>query len=202
MTQFIQNIAVILLTLAINTLAFGNEPKGEIHSEHKGSLSPHVHGNAELHIVLDASQLSLALHSPAMNLLGFEHNANSPEQQAMVESTRINLKNTNALFLLNGGGCTLNQQSTDFSAILKTDVNVRADNKQGSHEDHDLDNDSHRDIEASYQYTCTKPDKLRSITVALHEVFTSIASLQIQWIVHSRQGAATLNHEHNEIHFR
>lgn len=208
MQRLIQSLAIVSLTLAISTSAFGDESKDV---KHAGSQSPHVHGSAELHIVLDANQLSLALHSPAMNLLGFEHNASSPEQQAVVESTRINLAKANRFFLLNGGECTLNQQSADFSAILKTSENIHVDDDQHNtelsshehhHEDHESNNDSHSNIEVTYRYTCAKPDKLHSITVSLQEVFPSIASLQVQWIVHSRQGAATLNHEHNKIHFR
>lgn len=202
MQRLTQTLAIVSLTLAVSTSAAGAEPKDAKQAEHRGSQSAHVHGSAELQIVLDASQLFLELHSPAMNLLGFEHEASSPEQQALVKSTRIKLANANALFLFNGGECTLNQQSADFSAIVKTAENMHSDHDHSSHKHHKSGHDSHRDIEAAYQYTCIKPDKLRSITTSLHKVFPSIASLQVQWIVHNQQGAATLNHEHTEIHFR
>ena len=39
----------------------------------------HVHGTAELFVVLDGNQLDIELRSPAMNLLGFEHRANNAE---------------------------------------------------------------------------------------------------------------------------
>jgi hypothetical protein len=170
-------LARVSLILAISTSAFGSETQK--HSEHAKSLNPHVHGKAELHIVLDDNQLSVELHSPAMNLLGFEHDIQSSEDQKKVEYTRTRLENPNALFLFNDGECVPKQQSADFS-----------------------DTHSHNDIEATYLYVCEKPDSLHLAKIFLLDVFPNITSLQVQWIIHNRQGETTLNHEHNEINFR
>ncbi|MFT6450418.1 MAG: hypothetical protein ACJAW8_002799, partial [Oleispira sp.] len=32
-------------------------------------------------------------------------------------------------------------------------------------------------------------------------VFPGITSLQVQWIIHSQQGVATLNHQRNTLNF-
>lgn len=216
MQRLTQTLVTALLTLALNTLVVGGEPKSVAKVEHTGSKSPHVHGSAELHIVLDTGQLIIELHSPAMNLLGFEHNASSPEQQAVVESTRNNLTKANEFFLFDGGECSLNQQSANFSAILKTSENLYIDDDQHNtepnsqehhHEDHESNHDSHsnnthNNIEAIYQYNCEKPDKLISMTTHIQDVFPSIRALQVQWIVHNQQGAAKLSPKHNKIHFR
>ncbi|MGK0250333.1 MAG: hypothetical protein ACI910_003102 [Oleispira sp.] len=177
MRQFIYTLTIMSFTLAMNTLALGSEieVEREIHTEHAASPHSHVHGNAELHIVLDDKQLSVELHSPALNLLGFEHKTHNTAEQAIVQNTRIKLMKPNALFIFNDGECTLSQQRADFSDI---------------------------DIEASYVYYCAEPDKLYSTTIRLLTVFPNIASLQVQWIIHNQQGMATVDDEHNEIHFR
>ena len=208
MRRSIYPIAAVSLTVALSQSAISSELEALTHG---GSQSPHVHGNAELHMVLDASQLFLELHSPAMNLLGFEHTASSPEQQAIIESTRIKLANTHTYFMINGGECTLNQQSTDFPAVLNVRKSVQADddrhdNKKNTHRHHDegdeSNNESHSDIESIYRYTCAKPDKLRSMIIRLYEVFPSIESLQVQWVMRNQQGATMLNDDNHEIHFR
>ena len=185
MRPFFQNLARVVvrvsLIFAISTSAFGNEIK--THSEHTESLGPHIHGKAQVHIVLDDSQLSVELHSPAMNLLGFEHGIGSAEDQTMVEVTRARLKNPTDLFFFNDGGCVLKHQSADFSDLLIANSS------------------SHNDIKVSYAYLCEKPGRLHSVLIRLLDIFPHITSLQVQWIIHNRQGTEILNHENNKINF-
>jgi len=188
MQQFFLNLQRVALIFIISVSAFGRE-----------SLSPHIHGEAGLHIIMDGSKLLVELNSPAMNLLGFEHAIHNSEDQAMVENTRVHLKNPNALFILNDGKCQLKEQAVDFSNILKA-------SEHKHHETHGQDNDphtnSHKDIEATYLYLCEEPNNLHSARVLLLDVFPNITSLHVQWIIHNQQGENTLNHKHNDITFR
>ena len=55
----------------------------EHHDEH-ASLAAHEHGAAQLNVALEGQRLELALESPAMNLVGFEHAAVSTSDKAAV----------------------------------------------------------------------------------------------------------------------
>ncbi|MBQ0729840.1 MAG: DUF2796 domain-containing protein [Oleispira antarctica] len=201
MRQFFQKLASVSLVLAMSTAAFGNEAtEHSEHSEHSESLSPHIHGKAELQIVLEDNQLSVELNSPAMNLLGFEHGIRNAKDQLVVETVRARLENPNDLFFFNDGGCVLEPQSADFSDLLITHKNVQANHEH--HENHKQDNNSHNDIKATYLYHCDKPSNLHSALIRLSAIFPNITSLHVQWIIHNRQGVTTLSHEHNEINFR
>lgn len=203
MKLFFQNIAKIFtkasLILAISTSALCNE-SSDTHTQHNESLSPHVHGKAELHLVLDNNQLLVELHSPAMNLLGFEHEIHNSEDQAVVENARAQLENPSVLFLFKDGECVPKQQSADFSDILAANEHEHANHE--SHENHEPDNNSHNDIKATYLYVCEKPDSLNAAQILLLDVFPNITSLQVQWIIRNQQGASTLSHDHNEINFQ
>jgi hypothetical protein len=186
-------LIAIFITLVINSPAISGESASAMHAEHDAPHRPHIHGNAQLNIVLFNDQLSLELHSPAVNLLGFEYNKHNPKQQAIMESTRGHLVNAKALFLFEGGECQLIQPSPIFSALLKSNGNT--------HPTVEKDNNRHSDIEALFSYTCTQPASLKSITIKLLKVFPSITSLQVQWIIHNQQGAATLNPQRNRLYF-
>jgi hypothetical protein len=186
-------IMAVFITLAINLPAISGESTSAKHTEHEAPLGAHIHGSAELNIVLFNDQLSLELHSPAVNLLGFENNRHNPEQQAIVKSTRDHLTNAKALFLFKGGECQLIQSLPHFSAMLKSNGNA--------HPTLEKDDDRHHDIEARFLYICTKPISLKSITITLLEIFPGITSLQVQWIIHNQQGATTLNHQRNTLNF-
>jgi hypothetical protein len=193
MQPLFKNLMAVFTTLAINSAAISSESTSEMHTGHESTLSPHIHGSAELNIVLSNNQLSLELHSPAVNLLGFEHNKHNPEQQAIVKSTRDQLTNAKALFIFEGGECQLIQPSPIFSAMLKSNGN--------DHPTLEKDDNRHSDIEARFSYACAQPVSLRSITTILLEVFPGITSLQVQWIIHNQQGAATLNRQRNTLNF-
>ena len=51
------------------------------HEEH-ASLDAHEHGVASLNVALDGQTLEIQLQSPAMNLVGFEHEAKSEADKA------------------------------------------------------------------------------------------------------------------------
>ena len=211
MQQLTQTLGTALLTLTIGTSTLGDEAKITKQATYTGTQSPHVHGHAKLYIVLEANQLSLELHSPAMNLLGFEYIDNSPEQQVIMENTRIDLANADGLFVFNGAKCTLTQQNMDLSATLRADKKAQTDDNEHntessadehSHEKHQSNNGSHSNIEVTYRYSCEKPDELTSMATRIQNLFPSIGSLQVQWIAHNQQGAVTLSPKRNKIHFR
>jgi hypothetical protein len=186
-------LMTVFITLAINSTATSGEKTSAVHTGHEMPLSAHIHGSAELNIVLFNEQLSLELRSPAVNLLGFEHNKHNLEQQAIVKSTRDHLTNTKALFFFEGGECQLMQPSPHFSYLLKSNGNT--------HPPLEKDDNRHSDIEAHFSYTCEQPVSLKSMTTKLLEVFPGITSLQVQWIIQDQQGATTLNHQRNSLYF-
>ena len=47
--------------------------------------NPHVHGDVNLNIVKDNSQLEIDLISPSVNIIGFEHAASSNEERMVLE---------------------------------------------------------------------------------------------------------------------
>ena len=61
------------------------------HEEH-GSLGKHEHGVASLNVALDGQTLEIQLQSPAMNLVGFEHEAKSDADKAKVTAARQHLE--------------------------------------------------------------------------------------------------------------
>ena len=56
----------------------------------------HVHGVGKLDVALDGQTLSLHLDSPLVNLVGFEHAANSAKDKAAVQAMTKTLRSTGA----------------------------------------------------------------------------------------------------------
>ncbi len=218
MRLFTQTLAAVSFGLMLSALAtevVANAGAAHLESH---TQQPHQHGSAVLQIVLVAGRLSVTLYSPAINLLGFELDAHSPEQQSLVQRASRALNDAGEHFHFSGGDCTLTEHSSDFSALLKAEPLRPAEglgkkspdddhlHKGGSHENrqltHKADNIRHNDIEIHYQYLCAEPQQLRSASIRLQQTFPGIELLLIEWIIRNQQGAARLNQDHHQIHFR
>lgn len=201
MTLFRLSILTALFMLLTSYASIAQNQHESHSADSATSHDAHVHGVAELLVVLEGNLLEMKLHSPAMNLLGFEHHATTPEQKAKVESTRKTLADVRALFQFNPAFCQIADHTVDFGAAVDTHAN--------DEEGHDItkrseqhDARGHNNIEASYRYRCERPDELHSLSTLLPDAFPGIRSLQVQWIVGGRQGAVTLDNGQHRIIFR
>jgi hypothetical protein len=147
------------------------------HDEH-GSLDAHEHGVAQLNVVLDGQALELELESPAMNLVGFEHAAESAADKAKVAAARGQLQDPQALFGLGAGDCSLSD--TELESPLFEDEEHKDEHEE--HHDHDKDSE-HSEIHAHYQLDCKKPGELQQLNLTeLFKRFPATTKIQVQLI--------------------
>lgn len=165
----------------------------------------HEHGHATLMLVQEKDELQLVFKSPAMNITGFEHQANSPEQHAKIEWAEQSLSDAAQLFsITQSAQCTL-EHADITSSLLET-------NDHGDqHEGHETDNhgnhkgndgnDSHSEFEAEYHFKCNNVSELKFIKVAFFEIFTSIEELETHVITDSGQKLLELDRNNVSIRF-
>ena len=153
----------------------------------------HVHGQAELLIVLEGSLLSMEFRSPAMNVVGFEHRANTDEQRAAAKDAQAHLRDGQSLFDFGRAHCELSEHKLSFGGLLE------------EHHGHGHEQDEatkHSDIVAEYVFECSRPDSLTTLSTRIPKLFSGIEELEAQWIVNGRQGAVTLDNRQHTLVFR
>jgi hypothetical protein len=160
----------------------------------------HEHGHATLMLVQVKDALQLVFKSPAMNIIGFEHKANSPEQSAKIEWAKMSLSDAAQLFsITQSAQCALEHVHIK-SSLLETDDHTDDHEVHGSHKEND-DNDSHSEFEAEYHFECSNISELKSINVAFFEIFTSIEELETHVITASGQKLLELDLNNISIRF-
>ena len=70
------------------------------------SHGAHVHGIAQLQIAVEKNTLEMHFESPAMNIVGFEHDVESQEQAEKLKNVLSMLMKGDELFLFTGGQCS------------------------------------------------------------------------------------------------
>jgi len=157
----------------------------------------HVHGAATLQLILQGNELEMEFHSPAMNIVGFEHAAATAEEKQKIKDALATLRQAGELFSFSGTRC----QPTKVEAELDRDDH---DDHHGHDADHDADHDEHHDdhadehatghseFEVDYRFRCEDGSQLSAIEVKLPARFNGIQKLDAEWILNDSQGAAEL----------
>lgn len=164
-----------LLALSIMSLSFISV------AEEYETHDAHVHGVAQLQIVAENNQLEMHFESPALNIVGFEHEIRNQEEADKLKDAIGLLMKTDELFLLTEGGCSF--------------IGIEVENpfeKEDDHHDEHHDTLEHREFEMEYKATCRNLDKLTRIHLPLLDTFGRIESLDVQYIFQGKQGSVVL----------
>lgn len=165
----------------------------------------HEHGHATLMLVQEKDELQLVFKSPAMNITGFEHQANSPEHRAKIEWAKQSLSDAAQLFsITQSAQCTLEHADITSSLLETHDHSYEHEGHEtdnhGNHKGND-GNDSHSEFEAEYHFKCNNISALKSIKVTFFEIFTSIEELETHVINASGQKLLELDRNNVSIRF-
>lgn len=162
------------------------------HEEH-ASLDAHEHGVASLNVALDGQTLEIQLQSPAMNLVGFEHEAKSDADKAKVAAARQHLEQPQALFALPiEAKCALQDSELDSPLF-----------GGHAHEEHEhADEHGHSDIDASYRFACANAEALQTLELgSFFGTFPGTEKLEVQLIGPSGQQGAELTPRNSRLSF-
>ncbi|KQU79007.1 MULTISPECIES: DUF2796 domain-containing protein [unclassified Rhizobacter] len=142
----------------------------------------HVHGVAELRIVVDGSQLQLSLESPLDNLLGFEHEPRTDVQRTTVRQMARTLRDAGSVFTPTAAAqCHATTVRLASSAALGESIETSA-----------ADGDGHADLDADFSWTCDHPQALTGVDVDLMRHFPGLRRLKVQVAAPSGQRAVDL----------
>jgi hypothetical protein len=187
-------VSKIVFYLMLNIMAFSAFAEDHAHehnhdheNEHRQHAA-HQHGVASLNWVMEGESLQILLESPAMNVLGFEHEPHDEHEKQQLADALEKLNEPSKVVLLKGGDCKFE------SAVIMNLFEEDATHDHNHH--HDAE---HSDINAEYSFTCAKPLELKTITVCLFESFSGFEKIESQWITDVTQGATTLTRDKHSI---
>jgi len=164
------------LLLFVGLLALSLSDTTAAEEEHR-ELGVHAHGHGTFNIVLDGRILAMELQAPGMDIVGFEHAAQTDAQKTAIASARKTLgEPLNVVTLSASAGCRLES------------VNVEL---HGEHEE----NKAHSEFHAEYQLTCAALDKLTEIAFPYFQQFKQAEELDVTIIGPHRQQKLEVNRD-------
>jgi hypothetical protein len=156
--------------------------------EHR-ELGPHVHGHGTLAIAFEADKVQMEFTAPGMDIVGFEHSAETDDQTKAVEKALADLNEPLKYFSFPAAaGCQVS--ATDVNIVAEAHEEhadeTNAEGKAGT-EDHEDHEGHHNEFRAVYSLTCTDPAKISRIDFPFFDRFAGSQELDVTIIDDSGQ---------------
>lgn len=167
----------------------------------------HEHGVARLYIAIEGGTVQLDLDSPAVNLVGFEHEPGDAKERAALDKAVADLKQGIKLMSFTPAAQCSQKRVMVKSGLLEHDGETHHghenDADEGHHHadeaDHDREHegeaggDEHADIAVFWEIGCARVDALREIDFKdLFERFPGTRRLRVQAVLPGGQTGVEL----------
>lgn len=147
--------ALAALLVTPNLAAQGSNPKA------------HEHGAMKLDIGIDGAELTIAVEMPLDNLVGFERAPRNDAERKAAADALAKMRAGAALFKPNPDAqCTLASSKAEAPVL-----------EQGAQPGKSGD---HADLDGTYVFKCTQPEKLATLDVGLFEAFKRVKRIEVQ----------------------
>lgn len=145
----------------------------------------HTHGEANITVVFENKRLLIEVSSPAVNMLGFEHQPVDEKQWEAINALEKTLDQPSKLITISEK-CIL--QRSKIQLPFKRDDNEKLHEHDHHHDhDHTHEKSRHSEIHMRYEWQCKKDD-FPILTFNYFEDYMHFESLLVQWIVNNKQG--------------
>ena len=190
----------------IATALFVSPAFAEEHRE----LGPHVHGHGTLDIAVEGTKVSMSLEVPGMDIVGFEHAAESADQKSAVDKGTATLSAPLTLFKIPAAaGCKVTDAKVAVEAEHEHeegeeghdhDAKKGADHAKGddAKDDHD-EHAGHNQFHATYALECAKPAEIASITFDYFKSFASAQGLTVNVVTAKAQNSYEVKRDKPEL---
>lgn len=165
-------------------------PLGSLQAAQAVEPGAHVHGVAELRIVVDGARLDVALETPLDNVLGFEKAPRTEPQRAAVRALAGKLRQPQLLQPTPAARCQ--PASTRLqSAVLPPEL-LGESGPPAAKGKESAEGDDHADLDASFSWQCAVPAELKGLRVGLMQTFPGIRRIDVQVVGPRGQSATRL----------
>lgn len=164
-------------------------------------LDAHVHGVTEVQIAVDGNELEIMLHSPGMDIVGFEHEASTDADKAAVEAAVAKLGDADAIVVPDpAAGCALEDAEAGLHDEEHEEHEEHAESE--GHDDHEGEEGGHSEFEAHYHFECETLDALTTIAFPFFESFPNAEEIEAEFVTEAGAGAAEVTRDAPELTLR
>ena len=151
-------------------------------AEEARRANAHVHGLNNLSMVISQNQVAISYEMPIVQLLDEHDEHDDHDELTVSDETLATFNNYSQLFELpKGAGCRL----TSFESGIHS-VSTEGD---------------HKDVELSYEFACSNPSQLKSLTINAFDRFSELETLNFEAVINNKALTKSLKSDVNKVIF-
>ena len=152
----------------------------------------HVHGTAEINIVVEGKKVVVEFHTPAEGVMGFEHEARTAGDKKKRDAAMkiINDRFNDLIAFDRKAGCKM------VSAKAQIVRGGEEEHKDKSHAtEHREVSGEHSEVQAVYQVECERSPAGTKVTFGISKLFPNIHEIKVQVLSDSKQTGVTIKND-------
>lgn len=135
----------------------------------------HVHGQATVQVAIAGDKLTITLNTPLDNLLGFETAPANATQRRAVDVMAARMRRGEAVAAPSlGAGCVAGPVRLDAPVLAGTPGHDATSGEASPA------GEAHANMEATYPFTCGRPEALREIEILLFGELPRLKRINVQ----------------------
>ncbi len=162
----------------------------------KRHAESHVHGVAEINIVVEGKKVVVEFRSPAEGLMGFEHEANTEADKKKRDAAlKVIKERFGELVVFDKSlGCRFQPGEV---VIVQSDPGDDNDQKHGK-SDHKKSGE-HSEVRATHNFACEKGPAGSRVQFGVTKLFSNIHELKVQVLSDAKQSGATIKNDKGDV---
>ena len=152
-------------------------------AEETRQVDKHEHGVGELNIAIQSNTMVLEFIIPGADVVGFEHEAKSEQDKAIVSAASTKFDDYNNIFIIpTNSKCILISSKININQEDEHDEHDEHDDHDG-HDDHDEhQEEAHNEFYAKYTFECGDIKSLDLLEFPYFETFSNSGELEVQFV--------------------
>ena len=156
----------------------------------------HVHGVAEINIIVEGKKVVVEFRTPTEGLMGFEHEARSDAEKRKLDAAMklVSEKFNDLVIFEKNLGCLSRPGN---AAVVQSDSSGGKDSKQGQGEH--KKSGEHREVRATYHIECQKDPTNSRVRFGVTKMFPDVHELKVQVLSDAKQTGATIKKDQGDV---
>jgi hypothetical protein len=185
--------SIVFCSIFLSCISANAAVHAEPHSEEFEQHAAHEHGKVMINVALEEKQLIIELDSPAVNVVGFEHEPRTESERAAVRTVSDVLRSGKGLFGLPKDALCLFQ-----GADIKAPKWEHSPEEHGKPDEHE----HHADYEARFTYRCEAPGSLTWLEPWLLDKLLNVVEARVNIATGTGQQSEVVKSGHAHVSLR
>ncbi|CAM3994557.1 DUF2796 domain-containing protein [Vibrio neonatus] len=155
----------------------------------------HVHGFVTYDIAQDGAGLLIEIYATGMDVVGFEHTANTEQEKSAMSRANQLLNDSHSIVNINAEA----QCSITDSAVSLVKSSFEQPAAQDIHNPF-VEHSAHASFDIKYQFNCQNPQQLNDINTSWFQHFPATNTIAVNYFTDKTQNATELNKQQTHIH--